>query len=48
MAGGRDTRLGELDRAVEHVARDFEEGRAGGAVHGLAERHAHHVGDARG
>ena len=48
VPGLRDHRLVERDLAVEHVARDFEVGRAGSAGERLARRHRDHVGDAFG
>ena len=48
VAGRRDDRLGDVDLAVEHVARDLEVGRPPGAVVALARRHADHVGDPLG
>ena len=48
MAGLRDHRLGDVDLAVEHVARDFEIGGPRGAGETFARRHRDHVGDPLG
>ena len=48
MAGLRDHRLGDVDLAVENVARDFEIGGPGRAGEAFARRHRDHVGDALG
>ena len=44
----RHDRLGDVDLAVEHVARDFEIARAVGARETFPRRHGDHVGDALG
>ena len=46
LAGLRDHRLGEIDLAVEHIARNLQIDRSRGAVESLARRHRDHVGDA--
>ena len=47
MPGLGDAGGGKFDLGVEHVAGDLEEGWARRAVMTFAERHRHHVGDAR-
>ena len=48
MAGLRQHGAGNVDLAVEHVARNFEIARTIGAGEAFARRHRDHVGDALG
>jgi hypothetical protein len=48
VAGLGNDRLGDIDLAIQHVARNFQVHRSGRAVECLACRHRDHVGDTLG